>query len=1547
MATASIALIASALAALHLPPVQRRVLDVVEGAVSDSIHGALHIGDPAGGLLVGTFEVGPSRLDDAEGRALVEVESVEVDFAVFRSIFACALIAESVRIRSPRVWMEVDAEGNSFSRLAKGPPTPPSGGPSFGPLSIVVDRATIEGGAYALDNEGGSLEWNDVDATFEGRLDPERIFAAVEEIAASSPLFADRTRVRGQVTIDPDRLFGRAFVFDDAGTTVDLTSANLVYEGVAIDARFDAHVAPPTVAHYADAVDVAADLRGTFAHAPAGAWEIDAEGRVHDAPIDIEATAEDDFGALLADVTAGPGLDLARLHPNLPRTQLDVDVQADLSDFDALTGEAHVKLSGRVDAPGEQPSLDVRALVADVTADAGALRATAKLDANGADLDANATGRLDAEGFRLDRARATFSVDRLAALLGRLAPVDGRVRGTATLDGPIDRPALSARVDARHLAFGDARVGRLDAEVDLRGEIDDPVGDARVRARGVSVSDALLGRVDLRVEREAGQPFDVRVTSRRGRGLLERTDARFAVALAGADVRTEVQRLRLRALGSDWRVRRGAKVALTKSASRLRVEDLALFTDDARITADAELDLARGRILALDVTVPELHVDALRRAGFVPHGPIDGAISARIAKQKETLRADVSVFGRDIGRGRAVARVAIPARPFEPQSWQRLAVDDIRRVRLDLARLDVGEVQRMFGLDPVVRGAASGGVAFRRGHLERGALDLSEAKILGVSEDVAFYISIETPDDAWARVRLTGVLDGQPVLSTKLSLDIAPARLRRDGLEAIAYADFASETHLSAFPLSALEQPRAMSGTVTGTIAVARRGRAIALDVRANAHRARWDVRWPEMDLDIDGRAANGQATLDARLDAGEAGRLELTARGETPKDSADLAAWSALRLDDIAQVELHADNAHLALWADVLEMPELRGVVGADVKLGRAGRVGEATARLDGFSMSETDASIDARAYIDAQPNRTRIEATAFADDRPLLDAEASTPLSLARLTSTSSKAIADLPVEADVKAAKIPMKLIARLLGAKEDVDGDLALVGKLSGALGDPKLEAHVHSANMRIGKSEFEHFAVDFFLNERKVGAEASLRQREGGRLVLDGTVGLGDDDTLLVDMIANDFDLAFLSLVSGAGSATFGGVAGKIDGEVEMSGGKSSPLVAGVMRLVDVRAVLVHPIPPMEDIDGELIFEDQRMRFALRGASGDGRFTFEGQAAGGPKGLEMSSELEIDDVAVAAGPKILETDLTAEIELALAERLDIDVVIRDGNVKLPTKGATERLPVEDLEHVVLVDELQEEPPPRETEGEDTSGSALAYRVQVRTAGQLPIRSPDLNANVVADITVAQSDGAPLTTGFVEVTSGTVNLFGRQWVIDNADVRLAAGRDTEPRLDIRVRHDFPTVTVYVSVSGPPSNPRVRFSSDPGIYSQDQLIGFVLGGTPGAAQEDAPLADQAVGAATGFLLGQVQSRLQDKLPIDTISVELDDSASAEAVSVGKWISSRIFVAYNHRIAPETDENTNAGLVQFRLGRGWMLETTYGDRGNGSADLLYRKRF
>ena len=48
------------------------------------------------------------------------------------------------------------------------------------------------------------------------------------------------------------------------------------------------------------------------------------------------------------------------------------------------------------------------------------------------------------------------------------------------------------------------------------------------------------------------------------------------------------------------------------------------------------------------------------------------------------------------------------------------------------------------------------------------------------------------------------------------------------------------------------------------------------------------------------------------------------------------------------------------------------------------------------------------------------------------------------------------------------------------------------------------------------------------------------------------------------------------------------------------------------------------------------------------------------------------------------------------------------------------------------------------------------------------------------------------------------------------------------------------------------------------------------------------------------------------------------------------------RIFLAYHYRIEAEQNANANEAILRVLLGRGWVVEATYGDAGNGSANVL-----
>jgi translocation and assembly module TamB len=201
------------------------------------------------------------------------------------------------------------------------------------------------------------------------------------------------------------------------------------------------------------------------------------------------------------------------------------------------------------------------------------------------------------------------------------------------------------------------------------------------------------------------------------------------------------------------------------------------------------------------------------------------------------------------------------------------------------------------------------------------------------------------------------------------------------------------------------------------------------------------------------------------------------------------------------------------------------------------------------------------------------------------------------------------------------------------------------------------------------------------------------------------------------------------------------------------------------------------------------------------------------------------------------------------------------------------------------------------------------------------------------------------------GGVESISGFIMLFGRRYDIVHANLSFDTGdKPGNPRLDIRLAHEFRTATVYIDVTGRLEKPRLMLSSDPGSYDQAQLLGFVLGGDPDdPAIGQTDVGSKAVGVASTVLLGQVQQQLKSALPLDVLSVQVGEGTDANTtrLEVGKWVNERFFVGYRARInAPDT-KNENEVSVQYRLARRWLVDAFFGDRGVGGADVLWTKRF
>jgi len=207
--------------------------------------------------------------------------------------------------------------------------------------------------------------------------------------------------------------------------------------------------------------------------------------------------------------------------------------------------------------------------------------------------------------------------------------------------------------------------------------------------------------------------------------------------------------------------------------------------------------------------------------------------------------------------------------------------------------------------------------------------------------------------------------------------------------------------------------------------------------------------------------------------------------------------------------------------------------------------------------------------------------------------------------------------------------------------------------------------------------------------------------------------------------------------------------------------------------------------------------------------------------------------------------------------------------------------------------------------------------------------------------------ARADGEAFGVfGGIDADRGDLDLFGRRYYVERAGVHFDGSLD--PLLDVRITHDFSDVTTVTEVRGRVSKPELQLTSDPGTYSQSELLGFLLGGDPGGDAGGAG-ADRVADAGASIIANKLGGYVRDALPIniDVLRYEAATAATSAAVTVGTWITHSLFVAYRQHLESRTDENMGEGEVEYWLSRRIMIEGTAGDRGVNGIDLLWRKRY
>ena len=187
-----------------------------------------------------------------------------------------------------------------------------------------------------------------------------------------------------------------------------------------------------------------------------------------------------------------------------------------------------------------------------------------------------------------------------------------------------------------------------------------------------------------------------------------------------------------------------------------------------------------------------------------------------------------------------------------------------------------------------------------------------------------------------------------------------------------------------------------------------------------------------------------------------------------------------------------------------------------------------------------------------------------------------------------------------------------------------------------------------------------------------------------------------------------------------------------------------------------------------------------------------------------------------------------------------------------------------------------------------------------------------------------------------------------MFNHRYQLDHGFVTFDG--TTDAQLDLRLIHDFPAVTLVADVTGRISTPKLEMSSEPASYQEGQLLGFFLGGEPGG-DPSSETGDAAKAAGTSLLSQKISQQANKVLPkavrIDLFNCTVSSGTTTGSCTVGKWIGTKLFLAYKQHLEAPLNENQYDGQVEYYLRHDLVLEGNVGDRQYDGLDLLWRHRW
>ncbi len=372
-------------------------------------------------------------------------------------------------------------------------------------------------------------------------------------------------------------------------------------------------------------------------------------------------------------------------------------------------------------------------------------------------------------------------------------------------------------------------------------------------------------------------------------------------------------------------------------------------------------------------------------------------------------------------------------------------------------------------------------------------------------------------------------------------------------------------------------------------------------------------------------------------------------------------------------------------------------------------------------------------------------------------------------------------------------------------------------------------------------------------------------------------------------------------------------------DLSLIGPASDPVLSGRFTLADAAFEAAEYGSRWRDGRLEAVLEgDGKLRLEGRIEAEQGAVEIQGRAD--YRSGEARLELKGEAVRVANTPE-LKLELSPDLKFS-ADRSGYRL---KGTVDVVTAIIEEieaRQALAASPDVVVVDEARTEDAPEEL--------PLTTDLRVRFRNPAALTGYGMDAELSGELRVVDAPGEPvLATGELRV-GGSYQAYGQDLTIEEGRLIYAQTPLDNPSIRADAYRAVGEVKAGVRISGRAAEPQLSLYSSPPM-PDNEILSYLILGRPSGGAGDLDGSAMVTNAALQLGLSQgnnVVGQVGSKLGFDHLSINVDDEFGGAAVSIGRYLSPRLYLSYSTGLVQAVD------LLRFeyRLGRKWSIQSEIG---------------